>query len=166
VDDAGERVCIAIPPGGGRLFWALTDWALLKLEGRDTRGKLSIVEQSTLPQSRPPLHRHTFDEVHYVLEGEYEYYEEGKAPRRASAGAIFFAPGGVVHTYKNVGSTPGRVLAIYSPPGFEDFYPALNMPAADMSSPPLPANPIDVPKTVLLLMEQYGTELMEPVSDK
>lgn len=164
MEDADTRACIVIPPGGGRLFWVLTDWIQLKIGGQETRGALSIVEQTTVPQARPPLHRHTFDEVHYVLEGEYEYYLEGEEPRRALAGTIVFVPSGVAHTYKNVGSTPGRILAIYSPPGFEGFYPALNMPAVDTSVPPPSAKTVDIPGTVQLLMEQYGTELLEPLS--
>ncbi len=115
-----------------------------------------------MPQARPPLHRHTFDEIHYVLEGEYEYYEEGKEPRRATAGTVVFTPSGVIHTYKNIGSTPGRVLAIYSTPGFEDFFPVLNMPATDTTRPPARV-PIDGPRFEKLLLEHYGTELIEPL---
>jgi quercetin dioxygenase-like cupin family protein len=163
MDDAGTRASMVIPPGSGRLFWVLTDWIQLKIGGQETGGALSIVEQKTVPQARPPLHRHTFDEVHYVLEGEYEYYLEGDEPGRATVGTIVFVPSGIAHTYRNIGSTPGRILAIYSPPGFEDFYPVLDMPVADTSTPPVPTAPIDLPGIERLLMEQYGTELLEPL---
>lgn len=161
--DDKSRECVAVAPDAGQLFYALTDWARVKLDGAATGGKLSVVEQWTLPGARPPLHRHSFDELHYVLQGEYEYYEEGKPALRFGPGGIFLAPSGAIHTYKNVGASTAQVLAIFAPAGFEHFYAELAMPVSSLSLPPR-RRLVDLPATVALLLNQYGTEVLEPIA--
>jgi len=58
-------------------------------------------------------HTHFGEEVTYVLEGTLQLEVAGQPTRTLKAGDAFFIPAGVVHSGKNIGSTPGAVLATY-----------------------------------------------------
>ena len=60
-----------------------------------------------------PKHTHPGEEVAYVLEGEVTIEVEGKAPVTVKAGESFFVPARAVHTAKNGGKTPAKVLSTY-----------------------------------------------------
>jgi quercetin dioxygenase-like cupin family protein len=65
------------------------------------------------PGASFPRHRHPGEEIIYVLEGTIEYDVDGKSPRTLKAGDVLFVPYGVVHSAKNVGSTPASELGTY-----------------------------------------------------
>ncbi len=58
-------------------------------------------------------HTHPGEEIVYVLEGEFEYQLEGKAPVTLKAGEVLFIPAGTPHSAKNIGKTNGSELATY-----------------------------------------------------
>ena len=62
------------------------------------------------------------DEAFYVLEGEVDV-KRGEETIHAAAGAFDLIPRGAPHTIWNTGSTPAKILAIFSPPGgFEGYF--------------------------------------------
>ena len=64
------------------------------------------------PGSSFPKHKHPGEEIIYVLEGTLEYEVAGKAVT-LKAGDVLFVPYGVVHSARNIGSTPAAELATY-----------------------------------------------------
>jgi quercetin dioxygenase-like cupin family protein len=52
-------------------------------------------------------HRHSGDQMVYVLEGALEYQLEGQPPVTLNAGDVLFIPAGTMHTAKNAGSGNG-----------------------------------------------------------
>jgi len=60
-----------------------------------------------------PRHTHFGEEVIFVLEGELEYYIEGKPPVTLKPGDVLFVPAGVIHSAKNIGRSNGAELATY-----------------------------------------------------
>ena len=40
----------------------------------------------------------------------------------AEKGATIFAPRGIPHTYRYIGQTPGRLMCVITPSGFEGFF--------------------------------------------
>jgi quercetin dioxygenase-like cupin family protein len=60
-----------------------------------------------------PRHTHFGEEVIFVLEGEIEYYIDGKPPVTLKPGDVLFVPAGVIHSAKNIGRTNGAELATY-----------------------------------------------------
>ena len=61
-------------PGEGKSVWLVGDLVTVKLEGEDTGGAHSLVEETTPPEGGPPPHiHHNADETIYVLEGELEF---------------------------------------------------------------------------------------------
>ena len=86
------------------------------------QGDYSICEtKSTTHGTGASLHRHTYDEWHMILEGNYEG-QVGEEVRHLGPGDMLFAPRGTVHGLKNLGPGVARQLGITSPAGvFEAF---------------------------------------------
>ena len=113
---------IHVPNDGGRKLNVLGIPLVIRVHGRDTAGVVSSVESHDVPGGGPPPHiHHREDETFQVLEGEYEWIVGGKT-FVASKGATIFAPRGVAHTYRYLGKTPGRLMCVITPAGFEGFF--------------------------------------------
>ena len=77
----------------------------------------------------------------------------------ASAGSCVYAPRGTLHTFKNVGTSLSRVLAVISPGGFEKFFLEAGKPATEGSSPP--EGEPDV-RRIVEIGQKYGMEIPPP----
>src|SRR5206468_5335068 len=112
---------IQIPADGGKKINVLGIPMLIRIHGRDTGGTLSAVESHDVPGGGPPPHIHQReDETFQILEGEYEWTVGGKT-FIAKKGATIFAPRGIPHTYRYLGQTPGRLMCVITPSGFEEI---------------------------------------------
>ncbi len=115
------------PPSATPVGGALT----FKVRGEDTDGLLTAFESVAAPGEGPPLHAHANeDEVWYALEGTFRVRLDDDV-REAPAGTFVFIPRGVVHTWQNVAGTPGRVLVVFTPAGFEHFFERFAHEAGD-----------------------------------
>jgi quercetin dioxygenase-like cupin family protein len=73
--------------------------------------------ERTLPPGgrKPPPHIHTnCEEAFYVLDGEIEF-SLGETTAIGRADTFVLVPGGVAHTFGNVGTTQARLLVIHAP---------------------------------------------------
>lgn len=87
-----------------------------------TEGQYTAYRCTVPPQAGPPPHHHDgFDEAFYVVSGTFEILV-GETAHRAEAGSFVFIPKGVVHTFRNVGETPGQFLGTATPAGHERFF--------------------------------------------
>lgn len=90
--------------------------------GAMTNGASTFVIQTTAPGGGPPPHKHTReDETFTVLEGDFEILDSGQW-RSAPRGEVIFAPRGAVHTFRNSGTTVGKMAVFIAPAGFEGFF--------------------------------------------
>lgn len=113
---------IIVPRDGGTKLDVLGIPMVIRVYGRDTRGIASVVESHDVPGGGPPPHiHHREDETFQVLEGEYEFMIGGKTIV-AKPGTTLFAPRGVAHTYRYNGESPGRLMCVITPSGFERFF--------------------------------------------
>lgn len=91
-----------------------------------SQGSCTLMLDLTPPGGGPPPHSHSReDEVFTVLEGEYELLSEGQWIK-APVGEPVFGPRSHVHTFRNVGSTPGKMMIFISPAGIEEFFERLS----------------------------------------
>ena len=60
-----------------------------------------------------PRHSHPGEELVYVIEGELEYWLDGRPPVTLKAGEVLFIPNGAIHAAKNVGTGNAAELATY-----------------------------------------------------
>ncbi|WP_162061827.1 cupin domain-containing protein [Undibacterium sp. KW1] len=58
-------------------------------------------------------HTHPGDEISYISEGEAELLVANQAPRKVKAGEGFVIPAGVVHSAKNHGIVPIKLVGVY-----------------------------------------------------
>ena len=87
-----------------------------------TGGSLGLFRQTIAPKSGPPVHIHRAeDEFFYVVSGEFRF-KLGNRIVSAPAGSIVFVPRGIVHTFQNVGTEAGVMLAGVTPGGFEKMF--------------------------------------------
>jgi quercetin dioxygenase-like cupin family protein len=106
-----------------------------------------------VPGGGPPPHiHHREDETFQILEGEYEWTVGGKT-FIAEKGATIFAPRGIPHTYCYLGKTPGRLMCVITPAGFEGFFEEIGA-----LSPPQQQ---DIPR-VMEIGKKYGLEILPP----
>ena len=144
---------IQIPNDGGKQVNILGIPMLIRIHGRDTDGTLSAVESHDVPGGGPPPHvHHREDETFQILEGEYEWMV-GDTKFIAQKGTTIFAPRGVPHTYRYLGQTPGRLMCIITPSGFEGFFEEIGA----MS----PQQQQDIPRAMKIGMK-YGLEFLPP----
>ncbi len=145
--------------GEGRSVWLVGDCITVKVASEDTGGAYSLVEEITPSQGGPPPHLHRQeDEALYVLEGEVEFLL-GEESIPAGAGSCVYAPQGILHTWRNVGASPSKMLAVITPGGLERFFLEAGEEAPEGSSPP--EGPPDVER-IMGLAAKYGVEIPPP----
>jgi quercetin dioxygenase-like cupin family protein len=105
-----------------RVLRAFGEEVTILLDGERTDGKLTMWTGMNPPGGGPPPHYHSNeDEAFHVLEGRVAFLVNGEWHEVGPGGAAF-VPRGVVHTVKNVGDQPSRMLIMTTPSGFEKFF--------------------------------------------
>jgi len=144
---------IQIPHDGGKKVSVLGIPMVIRIHGRDTGGVVSAVESHDVTGGGPPLHiHHREDETFQILEGEYEWTVGGRT-FIAQKGATIFAPRGVPHTFRYLGKTPGRLMCVITPAGFEQFFEEIGALS--------PQQQQDIPR-VMEIGKKYGLEFPPP----
>lgn len=89
--------------------------------------ELTMIENVLIaPGSGPGLHIHEKEnECYYVLDGEFEFVC-GDDRVSGGSGTFVFAPRGLPHRFKNIGTAPGRLLVSFTPSGIEEFFAELS----------------------------------------
>lgn len=143
-------------------LWVLGDILSVKISGDETQGRYSVWEIEVAPNSGPPLHKHSMeDEAFYVLEGEFSFPYASK-DTKAAKGQFMYAPRGEFHTYKNIGSSFGRLLVIITPPRFEKLFEEIGIPVDDKSSFQPPQITPAVIEKVVETAARYDLEIVLP----
>jgi quercetin dioxygenase-like cupin family protein len=144
---------IQISPNGGKSVNILGIPMLIRVHGRDTNGIVSVVESHDVPGGGPPPHiHHREDETFQILAGDYEFTVAGKS-FVAGPGTTIFAPRGIPHTYRYLGTTPGRLMCVITPSGFEGFFEEIGALSSQQQQ--------DIPR-VLEIAGKYGLEILPP----
>jgi quercetin dioxygenase-like cupin family protein len=89
--------------------------------GEQTAGRYALIDMFVPPGGGPPPHRHDFEEMFHVLDGEVEVFFRG-AKSTARAGETVNIPANAPHAFKNVSNKPARLLCMVSPAGEEQFF--------------------------------------------
>src|SRR5262249_45253547 len=93
-----------------RVLHAFGEEIKVLLDGERTGGKFTMGREITPPGGGPPPHYHSIDdETFHVVEGRVAFLLDGEWNEVGPAGTAFM-PRGLVHTFKNVGDEPSRML--------------------------------------------------------
>lgn len=105
--------------GGERLHYGGMEFAI-RASAHSTGGAFSIVEE--IGPVDVPMHIHdAHDELFFVLEGQHVFTVDG-TEYLAGPGDVVLGPRGLAHAQRRVVPRVGRVLAMFSPAGFEGFF--------------------------------------------
>ena len=145
---------IHIPFNEGAKINVIGNALTIRIHGCDTGGTLAVVESVDQPGDGPPPHiHHCEDETFQILEGEYEFTVAGKTIT-AKKGATVFAPRGIPHCFRYIGQTPGRLMCVITPAGFERFFQEVGALARQEQ---------EIPR-VMEIGTKYGLEFLSPQS--
>jgi quercetin dioxygenase-like cupin family protein len=140
------------------------DTYTILVAGKDTAGRYALIDMHIPPGGGPPPHRHDFEEMFSVLEGEIEFTFRGKEVV-VRAGETINIPANAPHQFQNKSGPLARLLCLCSPAGQEEFFREVGIPVATRTTPPpsldKAAQAAFVAK-VKALAPKYRTELLPP----
>ena len=164
-DDPNRELALANPDDPAMRFVSVAGGTYtILLTGEQTGGRYTLIDMLVPPGGGPPPHRHDFEEMFTILEGEIELTFRGKT-HRASAGTTVNIPANAPHAFKNKSDRPARLLCMCSPAGQETFFMQVGVPVASRDAPP-PAlskeQQAEIVKKVFALAPAFRTELLVP----
>jgi mannose-6-phosphate isomerase-like protein (cupin superfamily) len=117
-----QKSGVIVRQNHARVLHAFGEEITILLDGERTAGRLTMWSELTPPGGGPPPHYHlNEDETFHVLEGRVAFLVD-REWHEVGVGGAAFMPRGVVHTFKNVGDQPSRMLITATPSGFENFF--------------------------------------------
>ena len=136
-----ESVIVRGPGEGRTLLVGGGDRVAYKVRSSETDGSYFCFEASTTPGFGPPLHTHSYRELFYVLEGEYEFIVERDGEMEtitATPGTAVAVPPNVPHTFRNSTEAPARLLFVHQPAALEEFFEEFGVPVDAEGEPEPP----------------------------
>jgi quercetin dioxygenase-like cupin family protein len=136
-DDPDRSLTVGLPDTDASLPHVAVagDTYTIVVAGKDTAGQYTLIDMLVPPGGGPPPHRHDFEEMFTLLEGEIEFTFRGEATV-ARAGATINIPANAPHHFRNASDSTARLLCMCSPPGQEEFFLEVGDRVADRTSPP------------------------------
>jgi quercetin dioxygenase-like cupin family protein len=165
-DDPQRHLTVARPNEDQGLphFGLVGDTYTVLVRGEDTAGKYTLIDMHVPPGGGPPPHRHDFEEMFTVLEGEVELSFRGEQ-LVAKAGETVNVPANAPHGFRNASSGAVRLLCLCAPSGQEEFFAEVGQPVASRTEPP-PALDEEAQAAFITkskaLAPEYHTELLLP----
>jgi quercetin dioxygenase-like cupin family protein len=159
-----EQVVVRGPGEGRTLLVGGGDYVTYKIASAETDGAYFCFEVSTTPGFGPPLHRHAYRELFYVLEGRYEFTVEREGQLEtivAEAGSALGVPADVAHTFKNATGGPARLLFVHQPAALEEFFEEFGVPVDRVGEAPEDLQPPDF-GAMAAALERNGVKVVEP----
>lgn len=103
----------------------LGDVQTIKLTGKDTSGRFTLMENDNPPGIGIPLHVHeNEDEIFRILEGEMEFTVNGQTSTLKTGDTIFL-PRQIPHSFKVVGESNAKAIVTIIPSGIENMFEQL-----------------------------------------
>src|ERR1700680_3496434 len=162
-DDARRKLTMANPedPNMRHISVAGGTYTIL-VTGEQTGGRYSLIDLLVPPGGGPPPHRHDFEEMFTILEGEIELTFRGEA-LQASTGSTVNIPANAPHSFKDKSDKPPRPLCMCTPARHEEFFMAIGDPVDSRTAPPPRLSPAEQAERVQrakALAAKYRTELL------
>jgi quercetin dioxygenase-like cupin family protein len=165
-DDAARELTQARPNADESLthLGVVGDTYTILVTGEDTAGRYTLIDMHVPPGGGPPPHRHDFEEMFSILDGEIELTFRGET-MVATAGATVSIPANAPHVFRNASDRAARLLCLCSPSGQEDFFRAVGVPVGHRTEAPPALD--DAGRAAFIakaqaLAPRYRTELLLP----
>lgn len=120
--EAKKITPVVILPEAAQTLRAFGDEVSIHVGGAETGGKFTVFTCTTPPGGGPPPHYHkNEDEWFFVIEGKVEFLLDGSW-KEVPVGSLVFVPRSAVHTFRNSGDKPLKLLTQTAPAEFEVFF--------------------------------------------
>lgn len=141
--------------GSDRLLEVFGETLIIRRDPAGQPMDAAVVEEIVPPGVGATLHRHSReDEIFYVIEGSFRFWR-GEKVLDAGPGGVALLPRDQIHTFKNIGASPGRLLTVIVPAGFERFFEAIvDRGLAE-----------DDDDQIMALAAEFGLEILGPTPD-
>lgn len=164
-DDLRRTLIMASPADPMMRFISLSGATYtILLTGAHTDGRYSLIDMHVPPGGGPPPHRHDFEEMFTVLDGEIELTFRGEK-KLVATGSTVNIPANAPHAFKNISNQVARLLCMCTPPGQEEFFMAIGDRAESRTAPPQTlsaAEKAERGQRAKVLAPMYRTELLVP----
>lgn len=97
------------------------------VSGAQTAGRYCLIDMLVPDGGGPPPHRHDFEEMFTLLEGELEFTFRGKT-HTVCAGSTVNIPANAPHVFKNKSGKTVHMLCMCTPAGQEELFLAVGFP--------------------------------------
>ncbi len=164
-DDPNRSLTVADPDSSKvRHVAVVGDTYSILVSGAETAGRYCLIDMIVPDGGGPPPHRHDFEEMFTLLEGELEFTFRGKTTT-VRAGSTVNIPANAPHGFKNASGGPVHMLCLAAPAGLDEFFLEVGDPLEDRTSRPLKLDKAQMEeriKKVKALAPKYRTELLMP----
>ena len=165
-DDLSRGLTVARPDEdqGLQHIGLVGDTYTILVAGKDTAGKYTLIDMHVPPGGGPPPHRHDFEEMFTVLDGEVRVTFRGQTIT-ARAGETINVPANAPHSFTNASGTPSRLLCLCAPAGQEEFFTLVGQPVDSRTEAPPPLRPDEQAAFIARsqsLAPRFKTDLLPP----
>ena len=162
-DDLRRAPTISEPDNADLLHLSLVgDSYTVLVSGKQTQGRYCLIDMLVPDGSGPPPHRHDFEEMFTLLEGEVQFTFRGQTVN-VQQGATVNIPANAPHQFRNIPGRTGHMLCMCTPAGQEEFFGEVGDRVASRTSPPPPLSKeeqVEHGKKAAELAPRYRTEML------
>jgi quercetin dioxygenase-like cupin family protein len=165
-DNLRRKLTVARPNENKKLLHIAIagDTYTILFNGADTAGRYCLIDMHVPPGGGPPPHRHDFEEMFAILEGEIEVTFRG-VKTTGRAGESVNIPANAPHFFKNASEKPARLLCMCAPAGQEEFFRLIGDEVESRTAPPPPlsaAEKLKRQERAEALAPKFRTEFLKP----
>ena len=121
-DDLNRSLTVSEPDNADLLHLSLVgDSYTVLVSGKQTEGRYCLIDMLVPDGSGPPPHRHDFEEMFTLLEGEVEFTFRGQT-MNVPQGATVNIPANAPHQFRNISGRTIHMLCMCTPAGQEEFF--------------------------------------------
>ncbi|UXS39491.1 cupin domain-containing protein [Agrobacterium tumefaciens] len=162
-DDLNRSLTVVLPddPSIPHISQAGNVYTIL-VSGEQTEGRYTLIDMLVPDGGGPPPHRHDFEEMFTLLEGELEFTFRGET-QIVRAPATVNIPANAPHRFANRSGKMAHMLCMCTPAGQEEFFLSIADRIPDRQSPaPKPDAATQAEKKQLAesLAPRYRTEFL------
>jgi quercetin dioxygenase-like cupin family protein len=164
-DDPNRKLTVADPDTPTvRHVAVVGDTYSILVSGAETAGRYCLIDMIVPDGGGPPPHRHDFEEMFTLLQGELEFTFRGET-KTVRAGSTVNVPANAPHVFRNASGAPVHMLCLAAPAGLEEFFLEISDPLESRTSPPPKLDKAHMEeriKKIRALARKYRTELLIP----
>jgi mannose-6-phosphate isomerase-like protein (cupin superfamily) len=135
-DDPARTLTVIDPDNPqARHISVVGDTYTILVSGDQTDGRYCLIDMLVPDGSGPPPHRHDFEEMFSLLEGELEFTFRGKS-QTVKAPTTVNIPANAPHVFKNTSGKTVHMLCMCAPAGQEEFFMSVGVPVNSRDAPP------------------------------